>query len=170
MVQITKGLFGNFFPPVSFPPDRSRWIVFDTHQVETNRREKVTEQALTKLASIPDLGVVNANASTRPGLTSFSAAKTANLPKIHLGRRTDNIHQVDIDIGGPFATRWTQVGFLERPPGRVDLAKKSYRTCLKPPGLVKASFSIPVSPHSKPQPIYYSNSIVFGCKCKLKEV
>ena len=77
---------------------------------------------------------VGANASTWPGETSFSAAKTANLPKIHLGRRTNSMHQVDIDIGGPFATRWTQVapgGFLERPPGGVDLAKKSYRTCPK---------------------------------------
>ena len=32
------------------------------------------------------------------------------MPKIHLGRRTDSIHQVDIDIDGPFATRWAQVG------------------------------------------------------------
>src|ERR1700733_3419585 len=56
--------------------------------------------------------------STPPGETSFSAAKTANLPKIHLGRRTNSMHQVDIDIGGPFATRWTQVapgGFFRAP-------------------------------------------------------
>ena len=59
---------------------------------------------LTKLATILDLGVQSRLTRTPSG-TSFSAAKTANLPKIHLGRRTDSIHQVDIDIGGPFATR-----------------------------------------------------------------
>ena len=61
---------------------------------------------------------VGANASTWPGGTSFSVAKTANLPKIHLGCRTDNIHQVDIDIGGPFTTGWAQVdpgGFFRAP-------------------------------------------------------
>ena len=52
---------------------------------------------------------VGANASSCPGGTFFSAAKTANLPKIHLGCRMDSIHQVDIDIGSPFATRWAQV-------------------------------------------------------------
>jgi hypothetical protein len=59
-----------------------------------------------------------ANASIWPGGTSFSAAKTANLPKIHLGYRTDSIYQVDIDIGGPFATRSAQVdpgGFFRAP-------------------------------------------------------
>jgi hypothetical protein len=88
---------------------------------------------LTKLAAITTrFGSVIANASTWPGQTSFSVAKTANLPKIHPGRRTDSICQVDIDIGGPFVTRWTQVdpgGFFRAPtPGGVHPAKKSYRT------------------------------------------
>jgi len=50
--------------------------------------------------------VAGANASTWLDGTSFLAAKTSNLPKIYLGCRTDRIHQVDIDIGGPFAARW----------------------------------------------------------------
>ena len=61
---------------------------------------------------------VGANASTWPGGTSFLAAKTANLLKIYLGCRRDSIHQVDIDIGGPFATRSAQVnpgGFFRAP-------------------------------------------------------
>lgn len=35
----------------------------------------------------------------------------ANLPKIHLGRRMDSMHQADIDIGGPFVTQVAQVDF-----------------------------------------------------------
>ena len=61
---------------------------------------------------------VGANASIWLGGTSFSAAKTANLPKIHLGCRTDSVYQVDIDIGGLFATRSAQVdlgGFFRAP-------------------------------------------------------
>jgi len=78
---------------------------------------------LTKLAAILDLGVQSrlARTLTWPGGTSFSAAKTANLPKIHLA---STWHPPGgFDIGGPFATRWAQVD-----PGGVHLAKKSYRT------------------------------------------
>ena len=46
------------------------------------------------------------------------------MPKIHLGCRTDSIHQVDIDIGGPFATRRAQADppTWWSPPGQKKLS------------------------------------------------
>ena len=73
-------------------------------------------KSLTKLVAILDLGTQSRLARTPPPgqvKPPFQLLKTANLPQIHLGRRTNDMHQVDIDIGGPFATRWTKVASLE---------------------------------------------------------
>jgi hypothetical protein len=70
---------------------------------------------LTGLAAVLDLGAQSRLARTPPPgqmKPPFQLLKTANLPKIHLGRRTNNMHQVDIDIGGLFATRWTKVALF----------------------------------------------------------
>ena len=86
---------------------------------------------LIKLAAILDSEVQSRLAQTPPP-SQVEPAKTVNLPKIHLGYRTDSIYQVDmisVARSRPGGPRWTQVAFLEHPPSRAQPAKKSYRTC-----------------------------------------
>jgi hypothetical protein len=92
---------------------------------------------LTKLATILDLGVQSRLARTPPpGQVEppFQLPRRPICPKSTWGvERTASTRWISISVarsrpGGP---RWTQVAFLEHPPGGVQLAKKSYRTCPK---------------------------------------
>ena len=90
---------------------------------------------LTELAAILDLGVQSRLAQTPPpGQVEppFRLPRRPICPKSTWGvERTVSTRWISISVarsrpGGP---RWTQVAFLEHPPGGVQLAKKSYRTC-----------------------------------------
>ena len=90
---------------------------------------------LTKLAAILDLEGQSRLARTPPpGQVEppFQLPRRPICPKSTWGvERTASTRWISISVARsrPGRPRWTQVAFLEHPPGGVHLAKKSYRTC-----------------------------------------
>jgi hypothetical protein len=91
---------------------------------------------LTKLAAILDLGTQSQLTRTPPpGQVEppFRLPRRPICPKSTWGvERTASTRWISISVARsrPGRPRWTQVAFLEHPPGGVHLAKKSYRTYL----------------------------------------
>jgi hypothetical protein len=96
-------------------------------------------ELLTKLAAILDWGVQSRLARTSPPgqvAPPFQLPRRPICPKSTWGvERTVSTRWISISVARsrPGRPRWTQVAFLEHPPGGVHLAKKSYRTCPKIP-------------------------------------
>ena len=91
-------------------------------------------ELLTKLAAILDLGTQSQLTRTPPpGQVEppFWLPRRPICPKSTWGvERTASTRWISISVARsrPGRPRWTQVAFLEHPPGGVHLAKKSYRT------------------------------------------
>ena len=89
---------------------------------------------LTKLAAILDLGIQSRLTRTPPpGQVElpFQLLRRPICLKSTWGvERTASTRWISISVARSRAgrPRWTQVAFLEHPPGGVHLAKKSYRT------------------------------------------
>jgi len=92
-------------------------------------------ELLTKLAAILDLGVQSRLARTPlPGQVEppFQLPRRPICPKSTWHPPGGYRYWWPVrDQVGPGGPRWTQVAFLEHPPGGVHLAKKSYRTYLQ---------------------------------------
>ena len=91
-------------------------------------------ELLTKLTAILDLGTQSRLTRTpSPGQVEppFQLPRRPICPKSTWGvERTASTRWISISVARsrPGRPRWTQVAFLEHPPGGVHLAKKSYRT------------------------------------------